>query len=160
MEIKNVYSDIKQELKDESWFVLDNSSKNGLKLVFVNNDELPKDYKCSNFEEFCESYLDDNLHYFENSTRKLSNNFAQAICYTSIPDDEQFGSKVLTVFYTDAQIISIHNGIELNKIKDLVSQSKFELKELEAEGNLEAKDSYLQQKDPYAYYGVNKKSFF
>ena len=131
MEIKNVYSDIKQELKDESWFVLDNSSKNGLKLVFVNNDELPKDYKCSNFEEFCESYLDDNLHYFETSTRKLNNNFAQAIGYTSIPDDEQFGSKVLTVFYTDAQIISIHNGIELNKIKDLVSQSKFELKELE-----------------------------
>ena len=66
MEIKNVYSDIKQELKDESWFVLDNSSKNGLKLVIVNNDELPKDYKFSNFEEFCEGYLDDNLHYFEN----------------------------------------------------------------------------------------------
>ena len=156
------FSKIPQEIKESSWLVIDNSSDNGVKVKFINNENLPENYKFENFKEFVQCYVDDELGKFDNVDIQIKDPVACATGSSSSMEENfcEDSRRVWEVCTSKAQVIDAFNGFKNELLEKLITDSGKNLQNIEGEAMEAGIDNQAYNKDPYAYHGVSKKDFF
>lgn len=154
-------NDLVQILKDTSWLVIDNSTFNGIRVNFFNNDEVPEDEKFDSFKDFVQDYLDNRFEFTQKDNVQIKENIACASASTASEEedfDEETG-KTWKVYEGKGQIIDAFKGFKIGDLDKLIEESYHNLKMVVGEACDQQADSDLYHKDPYAYNGVSKKDF-
>jgi hypothetical protein len=155
------FSEFPQEIKDTSWLVIDNSTDNGISVKFLNNEDLPENYKFENFKEFVQCYVDDELGKFDNVDIQIKDPVACATGSSSSMEEDfcEDSRRVWEVCVSKAQVIDAFNGFKPDLLNNLINESGKNLQNIEGEAIEAEADSQAYKKDPYAYYGVSKRDF-
>lgn len=170
LKIDPIFKDLKNLPPDDNcWVVIDVSSEHGAKVSYINPNSVeengdPFSNDSEGFKYFAEYIIGENFKYGdENSSQiSISDKIATASGATgSIEEDfDEDSKKTFNISVGNAQIIEIHNGIELSKIPQIIKSNLKEIESLEREAANDASDSDSLRKDPYKYYGVSRSDFF
>lgn len=155
------FPEFPQELKNTSWLIIDNSTDQDIIIKFLNNEDLPENLKFENFKDFMQNYIDDNMGNFNNMDVQIKEPTSCATGSSSSVEDEfcEDSRRTWEVCTSKAQVIDGFNGIKNELLNSLIKESNKNLKNIEGESLESEADVQSYKKDPYAYYGLNKKDF-